>query len=141
MKGWFIFNCTTEYDEVVLAIVEADLESIFTKSEEIGNSPVFNDVASVAFWDSIDAYDSLNEEEFLKPSVAEKLERDGWAWLTEDPGEPAADNIRATVERLHISKNGFWWSLVPKHTSENIETPYITIRDAMSLQGMNRRIR
>jgi len=134
MKGWFIFKCSTEYDSV-LAIVEADLESIFAKSEEIDNNPMFEGVASVAFWDSIDAYDSFNEDDFLEPSVVEKLEKDGWAWLTEDPGEPVADNIRATVDRLHISSNGFWWSFSPKHASENIETPYITIKNAKELQA------
>ena len=134
MKGWFIFCCSTDFDSI-LAIVETDLDNIFARSEEIDKNPVFEDVASVAFWDSIDAYESFKLENFLAPSVIEKLERDNWAWLTEEPDEPPSDNIRATVDRLHISSCGFWWSFSPKHTSENIETPYITIKNAKELQA------
>jgi len=136
MEGFFIFECMSEYENVV-AIVPTNL----AKLKELANSirvlsDKFDDFAGVSFWDAVDAYEAFDIKSLIDDRVAlDHYEEHRWAFVRDDPGEPDTMDLRARVGKLHIDKDSVWWSFSPKHGSEIIETSFISIGEVIELIG------
>jgi len=134
MKIWIVFHCSTEFDSVV-AIAETSLSALVELSESVkktvSENEYLSDLYAMSFWDNITAYESFDVLDWIDEKAIACLDENFWAVLKVDPGAPEADRIRTNCDLLHVDNDGnyFWWTFLPKHGSQTIETPSVSLYD------------
>ena len=123
---YLVFEVITEHEYLTAAVKwTRELAQVILARHTVveGLSEEDPSIKSVAYLGNAELYEA-------HPNFDDHVckDGDGGPWYLFDDGFPSGDEIRLIDISLIITKYGeFYWAMIPKHSSDVIETPGVSI--------------